>query len=41
MAQGAVRVSLGKGNNVQEVREFLQALQGQLVRMKQFMAMAA
>jgi len=41
LAQGAVRVSLGKGNTMQEVREFLQALQGQLVRMKQFMAMAA
>ncbi len=41
LAQGAVRVSLGKGNSMQEVLEFLQVLQGQLVRMKQFMAMAA
>ena len=41
LAQGAVRVSLGKSNTMQEIIEFLQALQGQLVRMKQFVAMAA
>lgn len=41
LAQGAVRVSLGKGNEMKQVQEFLQALQGQLSRMKQFMAMAA
>lgn len=41
LAQGAVRVSLGKGNSMQEIVEFLRAVQGQLIRMKQFMAMAA
>ena len=40
LAQGAVRVSLGAENTVQEVQGFLQALRGELTRMKQFSAMA-
>lgn len=41
VAQGAVRVSFGPGNTVQQVDGFLQALREQLSRMQQMAALAA
>jgi len=41
LARGAVRVSLGQQNTAQQVSDFLQLLQQEIVRLKQLSAMAA
>lgn len=41
LARGAIRVSLGTQNNAQQVADFLQHLQQEIVRLKQLSAMAA
>jgi cysteine desulfurase len=41
LARGAVRVSLGTQNNAQQVADFLQHLQQEIIRLKQLSAMAA
>jgi cysteine desulfurase len=41
LARGAVRVSLGTQNNAQQVADFLQHLQQEVIRLKQLSAMAA
>jgi cysteine desulfurase len=41
LAQGAVRVSLGYGNTMNEVQQFFQALNRELSKMRQFAAIAA
>ena len=41
LARGAVRVSLGTQNSAQQVADFLQHLQQEIVRLKQLSAMAA
>jgi cysteine desulfurase len=41
LARGAVRVSLGTQNNSQQVADFLQHLQQEVIRLKQLSAMAA
>jgi cysteine desulfurase len=41
LARGAVRVSLGQQNTAQQVSDFLQHLQQEIIRLKQLSAMAA
>ena len=41
LARGAIRVSLGTQNNAQQVTDFLQHLQQEILRLKQLSAMAA
>jgi cysteine desulfurase len=41
LARGALRVSLGQQNTTQQVSDFLQLLQQEIVRLKQLSAMAA
>jgi cysteine desulfurase len=41
LARGAVRLSLGKQNSAQQVADFLQQLQQEILRLKQLSAMAA
>ncbi len=41
LARGAIRVSLGTQNNAQQVADFLQHLQQEILRLKQLSAMAA
>ena len=41
LARGAIRVSLGQQNTAQQVSDFLQLLQQEIVRLKQLSAMAA
>jgi cysteine desulfurase len=41
LARGAVRVSLGTQNSAQQVADFLQHLQQEIIRLKQLSAMAA
>jgi cysteine desulfurase len=41
LARGAVRVSLGSQNSAQQVADFLQHLQQEIIRLKQLSAMAA
>jgi cysteine sulfinate desulfinase/cysteine desulfurase-like protein len=41
LARGAVRLSLGTANSTQQVADFLQQLQQEILRLKQLSAMAA